>query len=64
MSEEQSDEFQVFPEMRRQVEAIQSGYAATEGNCPEVFLDLVQEILLLYEKLFCRDNKPNLDEEI
>jgi hypothetical protein len=37
VSEEQSDEFQVFPERRRRAEMIQSGYAATEGKSPEVF---------------------------
>jgi len=39
VSEEQSDEFQVFPETRRRAETIQGGYAATERNCPEVFLE-------------------------
>jgi len=29
-----------FPETRRRVETIQSGYTATERNRPEVFLDL------------------------
>ncbi len=34
--EERSDEFHVFPETRRRVEIIQSGYRATERNRPEV----------------------------
>jgi len=39
VSEEQSDEFQVFPETRRRAEGIQSGYVAREGKSPEIFLD-------------------------
>jgi len=39
VSEEQSDEFQVFPERRRGAETIQSGYVATKGKSPEVFLE-------------------------
>ncbi|TKJ45668.1 hypothetical protein CEE34_09820 [Candidatus Aerophobetes bacterium Ae_b3a] len=31
--------FQVFPETRRRVEVIQSGYRATERNRPKVLLD-------------------------
>ncbi len=31
--------FHVFPEKRRRVEIIQSGYRATERNRPEVLLD-------------------------
>ena len=37
--EERSDEFHVFPETRRRVETVQSGYRATERNRPEAFLD-------------------------
>ena len=40
VSEEQSDEFQVFPEMRRRAETMQSCYVATEGNSSEVFLTM------------------------
>jgi hypothetical protein len=36
VSEEQSDEFQVFPERRRRAEITQSGYVATEGKSPEM----------------------------
>ena len=36
VSEEQSDEFQVFPEARRRAEGIQSGYVATKGKSPEI----------------------------
>ena len=38
MSEEQSDEFHVFPETRRRAETIQSRYTATEGKSPEILL--------------------------
>jgi len=38
VSEEQSDEFQVFPETRRRAETMQSCYVATEGNSPEISL--------------------------
>ncbi len=38
VSEEQSDEFQVFPEMRRGAETTQSSYAATRGKSPEILL--------------------------
>jgi hypothetical protein len=39
MSEEQSDEFHVFPETRRRAETIRSRYTATKGKSPENFLD-------------------------
>jgi hypothetical protein len=38
MSEEQSDEFHVFPETRRRAETIQSRYTATKGKSPEILL--------------------------
>jgi len=38
VSEERSEEFQVFPETRRRAEGIRSFHVATTGNSPEVFL--------------------------
>ena len=38
VSEERSDEFQVFPETRRRAEKMRSGYVATKGKSPEILL--------------------------
>ncbi len=47
--EERSDEFHVFPETRRRVEIIKSGYRATERNRPEVLLDIKKSSFIILE---------------